>query len=173
MAQRNTRYTNKAVDLSVVLVLLLLILSQYRRKVHAAGEDYSVDRQYGQGFAPPRPSPGPAVTPRPRGTSVPVALPNISSDEKIWVAQGELQASRNSFACRAMCKPSWEGKIFEILQVTRGTEDWMSQQDVFARCHKDTESSYLVGGLWHTPPETPESSLCFIVIRQSSAASDH
>jgi hypothetical protein len=183
MARKFSRFKSHVLDTVLFLMLAGVVLSQFRRGVHAAeertvaigneleSEDFINPRPRPR--ASPSPVPSPSVTPRPRPTAAPVPLPVVLTDEKIWVAQGELYSIQNSYVCRAACRKAWEGKSFEVLQATRGTEDWSPQQDLFVRCRNDFEISYLSGGLWHTPPDTPESSLCFLVIRQFSEASEH
>lgn len=122
----------------------------------------------------PRVTPTPQRTPqpvRPRRTPPPTPLPNIQTPDKIWVVQGEIQQSQDVFVCRAECKSGWSGLTFEVLQTTRGSEDWRLHSGELSECFDsvhDSGKKYLSGGSWQTPPTNPEESLCFLVVRQVS-----
>ncbi|NBX18473.1 MAG: hypothetical protein EBR09_14040 [Proteobacteria bacterium] len=176
MAGKSRKSAHHIVDTAMLLLLLALVLffCQYRRGVQAAGDEPADGSlpAVGSGRSHTRNRAVPAATPRPRRTSAPAPLPALDADEKIWVAKGEVVGSGNFFVCRAVCRPPWEGRVFDILQATRGTEDWIPQNDHFVRCIRNNENSHLTGGLWQTPPENPETSLCFLVIRQSEVPSE-
>jgi hypothetical protein len=116
----------------------------------------------------PRRTPQPA---RPRRTPPPTPLPNFQTPDKIWVVQGEIHQSQDVFVCRAECRSNWGGLTFEVLQTTRGSEDWRWNSGELSKCFdssQDTEKLFLSGGSWQTPPVNPEESLCFLVVRQVS-----
>jgi hypothetical protein len=176
MAGKSGKSAHHIFDTAMLLLLLTLVLFffQYRRGVQAAGDEPAGGSQDadGNGHSKIRIRAVPAATPRPRRTPAPAPLPALDADEKIWVAKGEVVESGNFFVCRAVCRPPWEGRVFDILQATRGTEDWIPQNDHFVRCIRSHENSHLIGGLWQTPSENPETSLCFLVIRQSEVPSE-
>lgn len=99
----------------------------------------------------------------------PAPLPFVKPSDKIWVLQGDVVADQNTWYCRASCRSDWEKRTFEVLQFTRGAEDWSSSADEVSACRMrpgSTGKVFLEGGEWRVPPAQPDDSLCFLVIRE-------
>lgn len=115
----------------------------------------------------PWPSPTVAPTPRQPGLQpISVARPS----RLMWIAQGEIQFYENAYVCRVRCERSWLGFDLDVLQATRGTEDWLSFEEVRVRCLEEGEGTakwYLHAGRWPTGSHSPEESLCFVVLSDS------
>lgn len=108
---------------------------------------------------------------QPLQTSVSPQLPSLPTTDRIWVAQGELYHQEDFYTCRVTCRAEWEQSEIGILQATRGSEDWLIQDDKAVKCHlghRDSSVKYLYGGAWQTPAGSPEESLCFLVIKDLS-----
>jgi len=169
MFGKSTLNQKKAVDISLIVLVFALIFCQCRRQVLAAQEEQAADIR---SAVPPRVTPTPPSPPRPQPSprpTPPAPLPRVGTPDNVWVVEGESEAHEDSFSCRVACRPAWNGRVFEILQATRGAEDWISLQDTFAGCTAESTSfrgQFLRGGHWRTPPDTPEAALCFLVIRQ-------
>lgn len=175
MSGKSALNLKKAVDISLIALIFAMLFCQYRRQVLAAQEEQV---EGGRSAVLPRVTPAPTSSPRPQPSprpTPPAPLPQVAATDKIWVVEGELEAHEDAFSCRVACRPAWDGRVFEILQATRGAEDWISLQDSMAGCTSETGGlvrKFLRGGSWQTPPDTPEAALCFLVIRQHGSNSE-
>lgn len=114
----------------------------------------------------PIPTPLPTVRPRP---IPPSPIPSPHRVHPMWVGQGDVVSRDDEFVCRVLCKEEWFGKSFEILQATRGGEDWVSLEGQKAVCTPESDDQgirALVAGRWATPADSPEQALCFLVISE-------
>jgi len=115
------------------------------------------------------PRPFPTVT----ATRRPPALQPISVSRPalpMWIGQGELHPHMDEFVCRVRCERNWLGYDLEILQATRGAEDWVSFEGEAVRCFEEEANSqqwFLHAGLWMTSADSPEDNLCFLVLTAS------
>lgn len=115
----------------------------------------------------PWPSPTASPTKRPP-TLQPIAVQRPT--RPMWMGQGELLAHDDEFVCRVRCERSWVGFDIEVLQATRGAEDWTSFEGERIRCQEEGENSgrwYLHAGRWSTASHLPEDTLCFLVLTGS------
>jgi len=143
----------------------------------------------------PRPVPSPTPLPTVPLPTRPVTFPSVTPQDQMWVLSGDLQlrdsihsndaetlidqsdsendslnVAKSSYTCRVVCKKEWGDLSFEILQSTRGGEDWTLHQNHLSRCVSDDvrpSETYLTGGHWRTPAQSPEDTLCFLVVRRS------
>ncbi|MEN9825694.1 MAG: hypothetical protein RI953_1439 [Pseudomonadota bacterium] len=150
-------WQRKFFDLSLLLMLLGLMLVLVKRRVEASTESR---------FENLKPTPTPK---QPRTPPRPSPLPFINPTDKIWITQGEMLPGNSGYFCRVACRGGWEKKTFEVLQSTRGAEDWNTHHDEISVCSRvpaGGANPYLDGGLWLNPPALPDESLCFLVIRE-------
>lgn len=151
-------------EITLCFLVLSLMVCVFRSRVEASTESSSSANP--NAFV----APTPRSTPTPRPTH-PAPLPQTQPTDKVWIVQGEIYRHHDSYSCRTRCKDSWDGRQFELLQSTRGSEDWMTHQNETVRCHSESRhpsNQFLVGGVWHTPASTPDEILCFLVIKEIS-----
>ncbi len=115
------------------------------------------------------PWPSPTVTPTKRPPSLqPIAVARPA--RPMWIAQGEILAHDEKYVCRVRCEQGWLGFELDVLQATRGAEDWMSFEGEKVRCLEEGEGSgqwYMHAGRWLTASYSPEDMLCFLVLTES------
>ena len=120
------------------------------------------------------PRPGPSPNPSQPKPQVPTPIPSPDPQQPIWVVKGEVQNVAGEYVCQIRCKEHWRGEEMQILQSTRGGEDWKSGDGEMSTCMVyggQHPSLILHGGHWDSPPDTPEDSLCFLVLSESASHS--
>lgn len=159
-------------DFIIIIIMICALICLFRPQVRASQ----------QGVEPPADNfsetQTPTVTPTPSTprSAPPPPLPFIQPSDKMWIVQGEVYQSQDFFSCRITCRSTWQGISFEILQTTRGSEEWTPHQDEVVRCQTDSSGTikkFISGGHWNTAPITPDETLCFLVIRQAQLRSSH
>lgn len=149
-------------DITLFFLALSLMVCVFRSRVEASTKSTSSISPKSET------APTPRSTPTPRPTH-PAPLPQTQPTDKVWIVQGEIYRHNETYTCRTRCKDSWDGRSFELLQSTRGSEDWITHQNETVRCHSESShpsNHFLVGGSWYTPASTPDEILCFLVIKE-------
>lgn len=155
----------KIFDFIIVLMMFCALICLFRPQVRAS----QPPEETPQTILPQPTTPPVTPTPHSPRPTPPVPLPFIQPSDKIWIVQGEVHPEQDHFTCRTPCRSAWQGDDFEIIQTTRGSEEWTSHQNEFAQCKSESELSakkFLSGGSWSTAPASPDEMLCFLVIKQ-------
>lgn len=159
MSRANTSVLRVLFETGSVVLFLICAYQIGSAKFSAAADD--LPRPL------PRSSPHPTVSPRP---TPPRPLPVINPMQPMWLGQGEVIESEGEYACRVICEANWRHKTLEVIQVTRGAEAWVSLGGFATACSNSSEDRglwSLTAGRWSTPADSPEQSLCFMVISET------
>jgi hypothetical protein len=161
MASKKSHFLKLFFDGVVVFLLLLTCVHLGFKRVNASVDVLPRPKSTAT------PTPLPSATPRP-APARPISVTRPS--RPMWLTQGEIHAHEGEYVCKVKCEKNWQDLDLEVLQATRGGEDWVSFEGKPVNCRADMSEPpqwVLHAGHWTTPGNAPEDSLCFLVMTES------